>query len=112
MENCEGLTVATNKAPTRTCVFFNPESEKIDEDYGCMGEFVPGRSDSPFCPRCRANGSYWSRADKKRPGSMRRYRNKLACRHARLDEWSGIYTRTNTKSKVIEITNARRKRHG
>lgn len=95
----------------RTCVFYDPQAAKVDEDYGCMGEFVPGRSDSPYCPRCRANMSYWQRADKKRPGSMRRYRNKLACRHARLDEWSGV-THAHTRGKVVSLATLRKRRNG
>lgn len=97
-----------DKAELRTCPFYDPDAEKFDDTYGCMGQFMPGKSDSPYCPRCRAN--MWARmnAEKKRPGSMRRYRNKLVCRHARLDEWTGIYTKTN---KVVHISNGRKRRH-
>lgn len=100
------------KGELRTCVFYNPEAEKqLDDEYGCMGEFRPGRSDSPYCPRCRANGAYWANADKRRPGSMRRYRYKLACRHARLDEWSGV-THAHTRGKVVSIATMRKRRNG
>lgn len=99
------------KTELRTCMFYDPDAEKEhDEEYGCMGEFDPGQSDSPYCPRCKANMYYWMRAEKARPGSMRRYRNKLHCRHARLDQWASA-PREKT-GKVIQITNARRRRHG
>lgn len=94
----------------RTCVFYNPESEKANSEYGCMGHYPAGRSDSPYCPRCRANAGYWERAEKRRPGSMRRYRAKLVCRHGRLDEWSGITTHEH--GKVVSIERARRRKHG
>lgn len=94
----------------RTCVFYDPVAARDkDEEYGCQGHFVPGKSDSPYCPRCRANASYWARAEKRRPGSMRRYRNKLACRHARLDEWSSAPRKTS--GKVIFL-NTRTRKHG
>lgn len=106
--------MARKNEETRTCVFYDPTAEKVDEDYGCMGEFKPGRSDSPYCPRCRANAGYWERAEKHRPGSMRRYRNKVVCRHARLDEWSGITTHEHGRqvAKVININTARKRKHG
>lgn len=104
--------MANKPTNTRLCVFYNPDAEKAkDEEYGCMGEYVPGRSDSPYCPRCRANANYWTNAEKKRPGSMRRYRTKLVCRHARLDEWSGITTHAHGKN-VININTARKRKHG
>lgn len=98
------------KKELRTCVFYDAiAAREKDEDYGCMGQFAPGRSDSPYCPRCRANMGYWQRAEKRRPGSMRRYRNKLACRHARLDEWSSA---PRQKSSKVVYLNTRTRRHG
>lgn len=108
--------MANKPVELRTCVFYDPESAKADEGYGCMGQFAPGRSDSPYCPRCRSNASYWASADKKRPGSMRRYRNKLACRHARLDEWAGISAKyeyqSPRKEKVVHINTVRKAKYG
>ena len=100
------------KDTLRTCIFYDPEAERErDEEYGCMGQWQAGNSESPYCPRCRANLSYWQRADKRRPGAMRRYRHKLACRHARLNEWSGV-THHDIENKVINIKNARKRKHG
>lgn len=98
------------KSEIRICPMYDPEAEKFDEDYGCMGHFNPGRSESPYCPRCRANE--WARraAEKKRPGSMRRYRNKLSCRLARQNEWLGLDR--DQHGKVINITTVRKRRHG
>lgn len=100
-----------NKDEIRTCVFYDPEAEKFDEDYGCMGHYKPGRSDSPYCPRCRANE--WARraAEKRRPGSMRRYRNKLTCRLSRQNEWLGL-SHYHAKGKVTNINTARKRKHG
>lgn len=101
-----------DKPEIRTCVFYDPDAAKDKEsEYGCMGQFRVTRSDSPYCPRCRANMGYWQRSEKKRPGSMRRYRNKLACRHARLDEWSGV-THAHTRGKVVSLQVLRKRRNG
>lgn len=95
--------MTNNRKEFRICPLYDPENKNST----CLGQFKPGRSDSPYCKVCRRGEYYWR---KRPPGDKSRYLDVLALRVARIHEWtSPAHTAHKHGNNVIQM---RKRRHG